>query len=257
VPMELIDSHAHLNDPAFSSDLPEVLGRLKEAGVQAVINVGYDLRSSREAVVQAHNWPFLKAAVAVHPHEAASFDEEGVRVIRALALDRVVVAIGETGLDYYRNLSPRRKQEEVFRWHLNLAKQLNLPVIIHDREAHKDVLRILRQEAAGLPGGVMHCFSGTWEMARSFLDLGFYISLAGSITFKNADNLREVAAKTPLERLLIETDAPYLTPAPYRGQRNEPANLRLVAEGVASARGVPVEEVIEATAHNARTLFRL
>lgn len=257
MPMELIDSHAHLNDPAFSPDLPEVLGRLKEARVQAVINVGYDLRSSREAVVQAHNWPFLKAAVAVHPHEAASFDEEGARVIRALALDRVVVAIGETGLDYYRNLSPRRKQEEVFRWHLNLAKQLNLPVIIHDREAHKDVLRILRQEAIGLPGGVMHCFSGTWEMARSFLDLGFYISLAGSITFKNADNLREVAAKIPLERLLIETDAPYLTPAPYRGQRNEPANLRFVAEGVASARGVPVEEVIEATAHNARTLFRL
>ncbi|HBT46615.1 MAG TPA: hydrolase TatD [Peptococcaceae bacterium] len=254
---DIIDSHAHLNDPAFSRDLPEVIARLQEAGVSAVINVGYDVRSSREAVAQAYNWPVLRAAVAVHPHEAATFNEESARVIRSLALDRRVVAIGETGLDYYRNLSPRRQQEEVFRWHLRLAKQLNLPVIIHDRDAHQDVLRILREEGRALRGVVMHCFSGSWEMARQCLDMGFYISLAGPVTFKNAVKVREIAARVPLDRLLVETDAPYLTPEPYRGQRNEPANVCLVVEGVAAARGVAVEEIIEATSNNARQLFRL
>lgn len=255
--LNLIDSHAHLNDPAFSHDLPEVMDRLQKAGVAVVINVGYDIKSSREAVVQAHNWPFLKAAVAVHPHDAATFDEESARALRGLALDRQVVAIGETGLDYYRNLSPRKKQEEVFRWHLKLARQLNLPVIVHNREAHQDILRILREEADELPGGVMHCFSGSWETARQCLDLGFYISFAGPVTFKNAVRLREVVTRIPLRRLLIETDAPYLTPEPHRGQRNEPANLRLVAKAVASIRGVAVEEIIETTAANAKALFRL
>lgn len=255
--LNLIDSHAHLNDPAFSHDLPEVMDRLQKAGVAVVINVGYDLKSSREAVVQAHNWPFLRAAVAIHPHDAATFDEESARVLRGLALDRQVVAIGETGLDYYRNLSPRKKQEEVFRWHLKLARQLNLPVIVHNREAHQDVLRVLREEAYELPGGVMHCFSGSWETARQCLDLGFYISFAGPVTFKNAVRLRELVTRIPLDRLLIETDAPYLTPEPHRGQRNEPANVRLVAEAVASIRGVTVEEIIETTAANARALFRL
>ncbi|MGB9660421.1 MAG: TatD family hydrolase [Moorellaceae bacterium] len=255
--IQLIDSHAHLNDPAFSHDLPEVMERLERAGVSLVINVGYDVKSSREAVAQSHNWPRIKAAVAVHPHDAAAFDEESARVLRGLALDRQVVAIGETGLDYYRNLSPRKKQEEVFRWHLRLARQLNLPVIVHNREAHQDVLRVLREEAHELPGGVMHCFSGSWETARQCLDLGFYISFAGPVTFKNAARLRELVSKIPLDRLLIETDAPYLTPEPYRGQRNEPANVRLVAEAVASIRGLTTEEIMETTSANARALFRL
>ncbi|MEW8958567.1 D-aminoacyl-tRNA deacylase [Moorella humiferrea] len=253
----LIDSHAHLNDPAFAGDLNAVLGRLKEAGVAAVINVGYDVPSSRRAVEQAHTWPFIYAAVAVHPHDAATFDSEAEAVIGGLARDARVVAVGETGLDYYRNLSPRQRQQEVFRWHLDLARTLRLPVIVHDRDAHGDTLRILKKAAPFPAGGVLHCFSGSWEMARECLDMGFYISLAGPVTFKNAARLREIAGRVPMDRLLVETDCPYLTPEPHRGKRNEPAYVKLVVEAVAVARGLPFEAVAEATAANARRLFGL
>ncbi|CEP67806.1 Uncharacterised deoxyribonuclease TatD-type [Moorella glycerini] len=252
---ELIDSHAHLNDPAFGADLAGVLGRLQEAGVVAVINVGYDVSSSRRAVEQAHAWPFIYAAVAVHPHDAATFDAEAANVIGGLARDSRVVAIGETGLDYYRNLSPRQRQQEVFRWHLELARSLRLPVIVHDRDAHGDTLRILNKAGPFPAGGVLHCFSGSWEMAWECLEMGFYISFAGPVTYKNAARLREVAVRVPLERLLIETDCPYLTPEPHRGRRNEPAYLGLVADAIAAARGLAAEAVSEATAANARRLF--
>ncbi|KYH33818.1 TatD family hydrolase [Neomoorella mulderi] len=251
----LIDSHAHLNDPAFAADLAGVLGRLQEAGVVAVINVGYDVSSSRRAVEQAHAWPFIYAAVAVHPHDAATFDAEAEAVIGGLARDSRVVAIGETGLDYYRNLSPRQRQQEVFRWHLELARALRLPVIIHDRDAHGDTLQILKKAGPFPAGGVLHCFSGSWEMARECLEMGFYISFAGPVTFKNATKLREIAVRVPLERLLIETDCPYLTPEPHRGRRNEPAYVGLVADAIAAARGLVPEAVSEATAANARRLF--
>ncbi|WP_258361051.1 TatD family hydrolase [Moorella sulfitireducens] len=251
----LIDSHAHINDPAFANDLQAVLTRLQEAGVKAVINVGYDIASSRRAVEQAHGWSFIYAAVAVHPHDAVTFDAEAEAVIGGLARDGRVVAIGETGLDYYRNLSPRQRQQEVFRWHLELARSLRLPVIIHDRDAHGDTLRILKKAGPLPAGGVLHCFSGSWEMARECLEMGFYISLAGPVTFKNATRLREIAVRVPLEQLLIETDCPYLTPEPYRGRRNEPAYVGLVAAAIAAARGLAPEAVGEATAANARRLF--
>ncbi|MDN5346532.1 MAG: TatD DNase family protein [Clostridia bacterium] len=255
--MELIDSHAHLNDPAYDKDLPEVIRRFKEAGVAAVINVGFDVESSRRALELAHAYPFIHATVAIHPHDAADFDEEAERVLKGLSMDRRVVAIGETGLDYYRNLSPRKQQEEVFRWHLNLARELRLPFIIHDREAHEDTLRVLRTERLSPAGGVMHCFSGSWETAKKCLDLGLYISLAGPLTFKNARRPLELARLLPLDRLLIETDCPYLTPDPYRGRRNEPAYVYYVAKAVATARGLSVEEVAAVTAANARKLFNL
>jgi len=165
------------------------------------------------------------------------------------------VAIGETGLDYYRNLSPRQRQQEVFRWHLDLARSLNLPVIIHDRDAHEDTLRILKKAAPLPAGGVLHCFSGSWEMARECLELGFYISFAGPVTFKNAVKQRAIAARVPLERLLIETDCPYLPPEPHRGHRNEPAYVGLVAAALAAARGLTPEAIGAATAANARRLF--
>lgn len=252
---ELIDSHAHLNDPAYQGQLPEVLAGIKQAGVVAVINVGYDLQSSRRAVEQAHSWDFIHAAVGVHPHDAASLDEEVAATIRGLAYDSRVVAIGETGLDYYRNLSPRECQKEAFRWHLNLARELRLPVIIHDRDAHEDTLRVLKKTKLGAAGGVLHCFSGSWEMARACLDLGFYISFAGPVTFKNAVKLREVAKRVPLEWLLVETDSPFLTPEPYRGQRNQPAYVARVAAAIAAIRGLAEEEVRAATTANARRLF--
>lgn len=253
----MIDSHAHLNDPAYQNKLPEIIASCKEAGVIAVINVGYDLESSRRAVEQAHSWDFIHAAVGIHPHDAASFNEEVAATIRGLAYDSRVVAIGETGLDYYRNLSPRQCQQEVFRWHLNLARELRLPVIIHDREAHGDTLRILKKIKPGPAGGVMHCFSGSWEMARDCLDLGLYISFAGPVTFKNATRLREVTKRIPLERLLVETDSPFLSPEPYRGQRNQPAYVDRVIAAIASIRGLAEEEVRAATTANARRLFNI
>lgn len=252
---EMIDSHAHLNDPAYQDDLPEVLGSMVRAGVSAVINVGYDLASSRRAVEQAHEWNFIHAAVGVHPHDAVKFDEEAAATIRGLANDRRVVAIGETGLDYYRNLSPRDCQKEVFYWHLDLARELRLPVIIHDRDAHEDTLRVLKKIKSFPSGGVLHCFSGSWEMARDCLALGFYISFAGPVTYKSAHKLREVAKRVPLERLLVETDSPFLTPEPYRGQRNQPAYVAQVVATIASTRGLTAAEVRAATAANARLLF--
>ena len=253
--LELIDSHAHLNDPAFAGDLAEVMTRLEEAGVVGLVNVGYDVPSSRRAVGQAHSQSYIYAAVAVHPHDALTFDAGEATVIRGLARDSRVVAIGETGLDYYRNLSPRQRQQEVFRWHLDLARELRLPVIIHDRDAHEDTLRILKKAGPLPAGGVLHCFSGSWEMARECLELGFYISFAGPVTFKNAVKQRAVAVRVPLERLLIETDCPYLTPEPHRGRRNEPSYVGLVAAALAAARGQKVEEIAAATTANARRLL--
>lgn len=255
--LEMIDSHVHLNDPAFQKDLPEIVGRMAKAGVTGVINVGYDLASSRRAVEQAHSWPVIHAAVGVHPHDAASLNEEVAATIRGLANDSRVVAIGETGLDYYRNLSPRDCQKKTFYWHLNLARELRLPVIIHDREAHQDTLRILKKVKPSPAGGVLHCFSGSWELARDCLALGFHISFAGPVTYKNAHKLREVAKRVPLERLLVETDAPFLTPEPYRGQRNQPGYVERIVATIANIRGLEEEEVRAATAANARRLFRI
>ena len=253
----LIDTHAHLDDERFEPDLPAVLARAREAGVTTIVNASYDLASAARAVRLAAVNPWIYATCGIHPHDAQSVPPDYLEQLRALLAQPGVVALGEIGLDYYRNLSPREDQQRVFREQLALARELNLPVVIHNRDAHADVLHILTSDGVGPAGGVMHCFSGSWEMAGQFMKLGLYISLAGPVTFTGAPKLAEVASRLPVGRLLVETDCPYLAPVPYRGRRNEPALVRLVAEKVASLRGMPLEELAACTAQNARAVFGL
>ncbi len=255
--MKLVDSHAHLNDSRFRGDLGQVLERAQAAGVAAIINVGYDLASAARAVETAGRYNGVYAAVGVHPHDADRQPEDYLDRLGQLACRQKVVAIGEMGLDFYRNLSPAPVQEKVFREQLRLARRLNLPVIIHDRDAHEQVLAVLKEEGAETVGGVMHCFSGDLVLARQCLALGLYISLAGPVTYGSNGKLAEVARNVPLDRLLLETDAPYLPPHPHRGRRNEPAYVRLVAEQVARMRGLKPEQVAAATAENAYRLFKI
>lgn len=253
--VRLVDSHAHLNDGRFRQDMPQVLQRAKDAGVEAIINVGYDMPSSVRALSLAARYGSIYAAVGIHPHDAGTVPKDYSDELRKLAADKKVVAIGEIGLDFYRNLSSAADQKRVFREQLRLASELSLPVIVHDRDAHTEVLAILKEENAGKTGGVLHCFSGDSSFARRCLDLGFYISLAGPVTFKQHGDLVEVARMVPQNRLLLETDAPYLAPQPYRGKRNEPAYVRCVAEHVAKLRGQSLAELGAATAENATRLF--
>lgn len=222
-----IDTHVHLNDEQFQGDLEEVLTRAKEARVNYLVNIGYDLASSRKALALAKEYGHIYAVVGVHPDEAKEFTADTYQEIKAMAQQDKIVGIGEIGLDYYWDNSPRDVQQEVFRQQIRLAKELDLPVVIHDREAHGDVLKILQEEKP--KRGIMHCYSGSKEMAEVCLKLGFYLSFGGPLTFKNAKKTVEVAGTIPLERLLIETDCPYLTPHPFRGKRNEPARVVLVA----------------------------
>ena len=253
---EFFDTHVHLDSPQYRGEVGQVISRARAAGVGWMINVGYDGPSSRRSVQLAEQWDGLFAAVGYHPHDACGFTRESAGELRQLAGNRRVVAIGEIGLDFYRNLSPRPAQEHCFRRQLHMARELNTPVIIHDRDAHLAVLEILQQEP--LPaGGVLHCFSGDWSLATQFLELGFYLGLDGPVTFSNGSRAQEVARRIPLDRLLLETDSPYLTPVPHRGQRNEPAYVTLVAQQVARLRGVAVEEIAARTRENAWRLFRL
>lgn len=236
--MELIDSHAHLNDSRFSADREQVLCRAAEAGVAAVLNVGFDLPSSRLAVELARDYPALFAAVGIHPHDASDADEEALAAIAELAAAPRVVAIGETGLDFFRNLSPPPRQREAFARFIGLAAELQKPLIVHCREAQEEVLAVLDANRAGDQPVVMHCFAGDVAFAEQCLQRGFYLGLAGTVTYPKSPALREVAACAPAERLLMETDCPWLPPQAHRGQRNEPAYVRLVAETVAAARGI-------------------
>ena len=255
----LVDTHAHLDDEAFAADRDEVLTRARAAGVDTIITVGADLASSRQAVALAERHPWIYAAVGVHPHDAVQADEAALAELARLAGHERVVAIGEIGLDFYRDLSPRPAQREALWAQLALARRLDLPVVVHDREAHAEVLAALRDWAHGYDGarGVLHCFSGDEDMAREAIGLGFYISFAGPLTYAKASRLQRLAATLPLDRLLVETDCPYLTPEPRRGRRNEPANVRLVAERMAALRGLPLAAVAQATTANAGRLFGL
>lgn len=253
----LIDSHAHLDMKEFEGDRGQVLERARAYGIRAIVNVGYDLESSSRSVALAGDHAEVYAAVGLHPHGARRVGEETYRSLRRLAGARKVVALGEMGLDYYRDLSPREVQREVFRRQIRLARELKLPIIVHDRDAHGDILNIMREEGAGEVGGVMHCFSGNWSLARECLELGFYLSIAGPVTYPNNYKTQEVARLAPLDRLLIETDAPYLAPIPFRGRVNEPVYVKLVAEKIASLRGIGYHRVAEATAANACRLFGL
>ena len=253
----LFDSHAHLNDRQFRRDADDAVARAAAEGVERIICVGWDLASSRQATEAARRYGGVWAAVGVHPHDAKTLNEAVLAEIRELAREPKVVAIGEIGLDFYRDLSPRPVQEAAFRAQLGLAKELGLPVVIHDRDAGSDILRVIEEEGAPPAGGVMHCFSQDARYAHRALDLGFYIGIAGPVTFGRSQALREVVRAVPEDRLLVETDAPYLTPEPYRGRkRNEPAFVRFVAEKVAEIRGIAFEELARVTSANAVTLFK-
>lgn len=254
--MRLVDTHAHLNDPAFADDLEEVLARARAAGVARLVVAGYDLPSSRRALAIAEKADWIWATVGVSPHEALAWEEESLAELAELAAHPKAAAIGEIGLDFYYDY-PRPAQREAFRRQLALAVELGKPVVIHDREAHAETLAILEEGGAGRVGGVMHCFSGSVETALAAWAMGFHISFAGPVTFKNAVRPREVAAALPLAAILTETDAPYLTPHPHRGQRNEPMRVSLVAAALAAARGMSQEELAAAVWENAARAFRL
>ena len=253
----MIDSHAHLDFPQFDEDREQVIDRAREAGITTIINVGADLPSSRRSIELAERYPFIYAAVGVHPHDADTLDEAGFGGVQAMARHPRVVAIGEIGLDYYRDLSPRDKQVEAFERQLTLAETLDLPFIVHDRDAHDDVMTILEGKAAGRGSlrGVLHCFSGDVPMAHKAVELGLHISVGGPVTFRNARQLPDVVREVPLSKLLLETDCPYLAPHPHRGKRNEPAYVLLVAQTVAALKNVSVTEVQRITSRNVRELF--
>jgi TatD DNase family protein len=251
----MIDSHAHLNDRAYQNDVADVIARAEAAGVDAIINVGYDLASSRKAVDLAERFPGLWAVVGLHPHDAKDWTEELGDSLRELTKHPKVLALGEAGLDYHYDHSPRDVQRSVFREQLALARELKLPLVIHSREATKDTLDLV-SEYPDVPC-LLHCYSGSLETARIYGEMGHYFSFGGPITFNNAHKLRDVVAGIPLDRILLETDCPYLTPHPYRGKRNEPAHLPLVAEKLAEIHGCSLEEVVQQTVENTRTFFGL
>jgi TatD DNase family protein len=251
----LVDSHAHLEMEEFDSDRPDVIERARLGGVDCIVTVGTNPGLSRKALSIARQYENIYATVGIHPHDVISADDKSFDELKALAEDPKVVAYGEIGLDYFRNISPREKQIEMFAKQLELAKGLNLPVIIHDRDAHEQTLRMVK--ASGVRLGVFHCFSGDWAMARQCIDLGFYISVPGVVTFDKSKVLQEVVRKAPLDSILLETDCPYLTPVPHRGKRNEPSFIIHTAKKVAELKGLTWEDVAQAAAVNTRKLFRI
>lgn len=254
-PVRLIDTHMHLHLAQFDGDRQAVIERALAAGVERMVEIGYDLESSRAAIALAERFEAIFAVVGIQPHYATVADSGWLRVIEHLAGHPKVVAIGEIGFDYYHQRAPQPDQERLFREQLALARSLGLPVVIHSRDAHADTVRVLRADARGLPG-VMHSFSGDWAYAEACLEVGFLISFNGPVTFRNAHSLREVARRAPLDRILTETDSPYLSPHPLRGQRNEPARVQLVAQALADARGIALDELAAAVWHNAATIFQ-
>jgi TatD DNase family protein len=259
--MRLVDSHCHLNLPEVEEDLPGMMGRAADAGVEAVVVPGIDLASSRKAVEMAQRWPGVYAAVGVHPHHAASWSTTVQAEMRALARSPRVVAIGETGLDFYRNLAPCSAQIASFRAQLDLAAECTLPVIVHSRAASPEVYAELETWAArsGYPNGkspgVLHAFSGDLKDAQRAISLGFLLGVAGPVTYPQSDELRGTLAGIPCDHLLVETDAPYLTPAPHRNRRNEPAYVALVARSLAAVLGLDALELASRTSCNAARLF--
>lgn len=251
----LFDTHAHYDDSKFDDDRDEVIMKAYHSGVGLIINAASDVETARTSINLAKKYDFIYAAVGVHPHEAESFDEKTAEIIEKLASEEKVVAIGEIGLDYYYDNSPRDLQKACFARQINIARNMNMPVIIHDRDAHEDALNIIKSENAKEVGGVMHCFSGSVEMAKELLKNNFYISVGGTLTFKNARKAVEVVKYIPLERLLIETDCPYLAPEPFRGKRNDSSYIKYVAQKVAEIKDISYEAVVEQTMKNGCALF--
>jgi len=255
--IRLADAHTHLDMPEYAADQGQIIEQARQAGVGLIINVGISLENSRQVIATARKYPWIFATVGVHPHGAAGVNEKILAAIADLLRDPGVVALGEIGLDFYRHRSPADVQETVFRRFLDLAVSQQKPVIIHTRDATETTLAILREYRQKIHGGVMHCFSGTYEEAKAFLELGLDISFSGVLTYPNAKPLHDAARRLPLERLLIETDAPYLSPQPRRGQRNEPGYVRFTAQTLAELQNLPLETIAAQTWTNTCRLFGL
>ncbi|MGD7046443.1 TatD family hydrolase [Jeotgalibacillus proteolyticus] len=253
----LFDTHVHLNADQFEEDIDEVISRAMENDVEWMTVVGFDTPTIHKAMELAEKHDFIYAAVGWHPVDAIDMTEKELNWIEELAKHPKVVAIGEMGLDYHWDKSPKDVQQDVFRKQIQLAKRVQLPIVIHNRDATQDVVDILREENASEVGGIMHCYSGSLEIAQQCVDMNFMISLGGPVTFKNAKKPKEVAEGIDLNHLLIETDAPFLAPHPYRGKRNEPAYVKLVAEKIAEIKGISYEEVGNQTTQNAKKIFKL
>ncbi len=248
----IFDSHAHYDDSRFDEDRDELLSSLKDKGVSYVVNCGCDLKTCLKTLEISEKHDFLYAALGVHPHEAEETTENDLLQIKKLYSNKKVVAVGEIGLDYHYDFSPRERQKEVFERQIILAKELDLPVIVHDRESHEDTMNLLKKYR---PKGVVHCFSGSVEMAKEIVKLGMYIGLGGAVTFKNAKKPIEVAEYIPIEYLLLETDAPYMTPVPHRGERCHSGHIALTAEKIAEIEGMDTQELIDKCNENAKRLF--
>lgn len=253
----IFDSHAHYDDDAFEEDRDEILASMKEAGVGAIVNVSATFDSIESTLALTQKYPFIYGTVGVHPDEIGVLDEEKFQYLKEQCQREKIVAIGEIGLDYYWDKEKHDLQKEWFLRQLHLAKDLGKPVIIHSREACADTLELMRQEHSKELSAVIHCFSYPIEIAREYLSMGYYLGIGGVLTFKNAKKLKEVVAEAPIERLLLETDAPYLAPVPYRGKRNDSGNLTYVAEEIANIKGLSVEEVYRITYENAVKFYRL
>ncbi len=247
------DTHTHLDDEKFTQDRDLVIKMIQDEGVSLAVNVGSDLASSKASLTLAENYDFIYAAVGVHPSEVGDMQDADLDTLAQMASHEKAVAIGEIGLDYHYDEPARDIQKIWFEKQLRLAQELSMPYIIHDRDAHQDTMDILKK--VGYFNGVMHCFSGSCEMAKAVLDMGLFISIAGQVTFKNAPKVQEVAKMVPIDRLFIETDSPYLTPEPYRGQRNHSANVRFTCEKIAELKGIPKEMLASATLENGKKFY--
>jgi TatD DNase family protein len=253
----LIDSHAHLDMKQFDSDRDQVIDRAASADVKHIISVGIDIKSSRNALKLTTHYPSIFATAGIHPHNADNANNNDLEEIALMAQHDKIIAIGEIGLDFFRNRSSRQNQIEMFTQQLAVAISLDLPVVIHDREAHTETVNILSSFKQNEQRGIIHCFSGDYELAKTFINMGYYISIPGTVTYNNASQTQDVVKRVPLNRLLLETDAPFLAPIPYRGKRNEPSYIVHTAQKIAKLRGISFEEVSYQTSKNVCELFNL
>lgn len=251
-----IDTHAHYDDAAYTEDRDSILNQVYTSGCIAIVNAAQDVETTEFSVKMAERYDFVYAAAGIHPHNAGECTEDSLRKIEQFAMHPKVMAIGETGLDYHYNFYSREIQQNSFRHHIRLAKRLGKPVVVHDREAHEDTLRILEEENAGSCGCVIHCFSGSAEMAAEIVKKGYYVSLGGAVTFKNARRVIEALEILPLNRILLETDCPYMTPEPFRGQRNDSGKIPLIAQKISDIKGEKLEKILIETTENAKNFYR-
>lgn len=253
----IFDTHAHYDDEAFDEDRDELLKSMRENEIEYIVNVGSSLKISRQTIELIDKYDFMYGAVGVHPSDTAELNEENIEILREMLRNDRVVALGEIGLDYYWDEPDRHIQKKWFERQIYMAKEEKMPIIYHSREAAKDTLDIVKYTKAEEVGGVIHCFSYGVEMAREYLNMGYYIGVGGVATFKNAKKLKEVVEFTPLENILLETDCPYLSPEPYRGKRNDSTRLKYVIDAIANIKGIEREKVIETTCNNAKIMYKI